>query len=323
MYGDSAFASVQTAMALLERSTYFVGMVKTAHKGFPKKVLLNDAWDQGVLPAKRGDTRHVEAEIEVAGRKRKFHGHAWNEPGGQASKRKALLSTCGDTLPADPHRKKRLRVDENNRKYGEVIERVVPRPNVVKMYFGAACQIDIHNHMRQGVIGIEDHVGTNSHIFRLFSTIVAMSVVDAYKMYHIENKVDKKSGIRAFVEAASVSFLTNREHGCPNLDVESMRLRRRNTYVHESVSSDEASSDDEDLHQVVSIAKFREKVRGSLTEGERKHGIKLACRMEGCKEKSNMLCIKCSTIKNMEWAICGPGTHRNCIVKHQKEMLLK
>ena len=41
VYGDSYFASFQTARALLADGTYFTGMVKNATKGFPKK-FLND-----------------------------------------------------------------------------------------------------------------------------------------------------------------------------------------------------------------------------------------------------------------------------------------
>ena len=37
IHGDSAFASVTTCNALLEHSTYFSGLLKTAHKEFPRK----------------------------------------------------------------------------------------------------------------------------------------------------------------------------------------------------------------------------------------------------------------------------------------------
>ena len=37
VHGDSAFASVATCTALLEHSTYFSGLLKTAHKEFPRK----------------------------------------------------------------------------------------------------------------------------------------------------------------------------------------------------------------------------------------------------------------------------------------------
>ena len=37
VHGDSAFASVATCTALLEHATYFSGLLKIAHKEFPRK----------------------------------------------------------------------------------------------------------------------------------------------------------------------------------------------------------------------------------------------------------------------------------------------
>ncbi|EKX38610.1 hypothetical protein GUITHDRAFT_43362, partial [Guillardia theta CCMP2712] len=45
LYGDSAFASLSTAVALLERNTFFTGLVKTAYSGFPKAYLNGAAWE--------------------------------------------------------------------------------------------------------------------------------------------------------------------------------------------------------------------------------------------------------------------------------------
>ena len=53
VYGDSYFASFQTARALLAHGTYFTGLVKNATKGFPKKFLNDVGWS---VTAQRGDT---------------------------------------------------------------------------------------------------------------------------------------------------------------------------------------------------------------------------------------------------------------------------
>ena len=44
IYGDSYFASFQTARALLAHGTDFTGLVKNATKGFPKKFLNDVGW---------------------------------------------------------------------------------------------------------------------------------------------------------------------------------------------------------------------------------------------------------------------------------------
>lgn len=228
MYGDSAFASVQTARALLENGTYFAGLLKTCSAGFCKQHMHTTAWTEGKLPAERGDTRHVEADIQVGGVKRKIYGHAWNEPGGDGAPKKVIVSTCGTSIAADPHVKKRFKVDDNNQKFCKVVYRTVPRPEIVKMYFEAACQIDVHNHMRQGVLAIEDQVGTKDHLFRLFTTIFGMSIVDAYKIYCIANRLNDKEGLKSFVNAGAVCLLTNEEPGCKEMDAHTYDLRVRN-----------------------------------------------------------------------------------------------
>ena len=58
VHGDSAFASVAPCTALLEHSTYFSGLLKTAHKEFPRKFCQEMAFS---AQAKRGDTVTIES----------------------------------------------------------------------------------------------------------------------------------------------------------------------------------------------------------------------------------------------------------------------
>ena len=53
IHGDSAFASIACCTALLEHGLYFSGLLKTAHKEFPKKYCQDIAFQAG---AQRGDT---------------------------------------------------------------------------------------------------------------------------------------------------------------------------------------------------------------------------------------------------------------------------
>ena len=47
------------------------------------------------------------------------------------------------------------------------------------------CGIDVRNHLRQGVMAIEERLGAKDHIFRPFSAIFGMCIVDAFKFYYI------------------------------------------------------------------------------------------------------------------------------------------
>ena len=99
---DSAFASVKSAVALRkELGLYFLGLVKTAHRHFPKKYL------QKVPMEARGD--HVvciatkdDVNLRAVG---------WNDgrkdPKTKEVIRKKIVGSCGTTLAGNPHRKKR------------------------------------------------------------------------------------------------------------------------------------------------------------------------------------------------------------------------
>ena len=65
VHGDSAFASVATCTALLEHSTYFSGLLKTAHKEFPRKFCSQEIAFSA--QAKRGDTVTICTEKKVHG----------------------------------------------------------------------------------------------------------------------------------------------------------------------------------------------------------------------------------------------------------------
>jgi hypothetical protein len=298
-------------------------MLKTASAGFPKTFLHNDAWKkehEDDPEPKRGDTRHVTAEIEVSGSKRNVYGHAWNEPGTAGLPKKVLVSSCGDTLPTDPHIKKRFKVSETDARYGEVIERYVPRVSIVKQYFNAACQIDVHNHLRQGVIGIEDHVGTNCHIFRLFCTIFSMSMVDAYKMYYKLRTNDDEEGVRKFVSQLAAVFLTNREPGCAALQPEVRSLRARAMGVEVPQNEPRPISE---VHCLVPVSAFKATYMNDamdMPENHQKHGTKVRCKVctpqNGERLTTGYCCLACSIKEKKPWGMCGPKLGSTCAHDH-------
>ena len=52
------------------------------------------------------------------------------------------------TVPVDDHIKKRWLLNPVSGE-SETIMRTVPRTQMIKSYFSAACAIDVHNHLRQ------------------------------------------------------------------------------------------------------------------------------------------------------------------------------
>eukprot|EP00960_Hanusia_phi_P013689 401700-Hanusia_phi.AAC.1 len=77
VYRDSALASLETVRALLQYKTYFSGLVKPCHSGFPKTYLNTVAWQGN---ERRADTKSVKLKLTVQDQEKEVYGHAWNEP---------------------------------------------------------------------------------------------------------------------------------------------------------------------------------------------------------------------------------------------------
>eukprot|EP00960_Hanusia_phi_P003431 101083-Hanusia_phi.AAC.1 len=138
VYGDSAFASVSTAITLLSRKTFFTGLVKQCHSGFPKRYLNQEAWDVMDPGPSRQDT---DSFTECRDRWSEFH-HLWRECTKENPPR--LVSTWNTTQEATP----RVRIISQTGQT-EKYTFTVPRTEMIKSYFTAASVIDVHNHLRQ------------------------------------------------------------------------------------------------------------------------------------------------------------------------------
>lgn len=309
--GDSYFASVQTTIALLERGTYFMGMLKTASAGFPKAFLQKNAWDAG---AKRGDTRTCVTDVVVNGKQKQIYGHAWNEPGTEGVPKKILVISCSSTLPADDHIKHRWELDVESGR-GVHITRTVPRTIAIKKYYGGANVIDIHNHLRQHGLALEDSVGTNEWSFRTFCTVLGMCEVDAYKVFCLCNDLEGPPGHAVFVDRLVLQLLTNSFEGGPEETEESIRYRLR------VVPDSDDEEDDEGVHKVIKYTDYVQQVTGKRKRDSEGHQTR--CKVcpvdpsQGRRPKASWVCVKCSNACEKAFGLCGPGSGRDCIAIHQ------
>ena len=196
IHGDSAFASVACCTALLEHGLYFSGLLKTAHKEFPKKYCQDIAFQAG---AQRGDTVTICTTKAIGSATKFIYGHVWNEPGSEGTPKKIIVSTWNHTLPVDDHIKKRWRLNPVSGE-SETIMRTVPRTQMIKSYFSAACAIDVHNHLRQDGLGLEHSVQTKDWWFRMFCTILGIIEVDAFKVFCSFNVHTKQPPHSVFTE---------------------------------------------------------------------------------------------------------------------------
>ena len=112
---------------------------------------------------------------------------------------KKFLAMCGTMVEDHPHKKKRYHVSEDG-KPSEAFFRTVKRPKLVQEYFDSAGKIDVHNHLRQGSLALEEAWGTKKWHDRIFSTILGIVEVDTILVYRAIHADGHSISHRQFTE---------------------------------------------------------------------------------------------------------------------------
>lgn len=130
---DSAFASVEAAVALRQNGLHFLGMVKTSHKLFPRAYL-----QQKALYQQRGDIVVVETECQGF----KLLGVGWKD-----AKIQTIVATRGVTIAGPDH----LVMQPEWTGPGEttMMELRIPQPQVVAEYYEGAKGVDAIGQLSQ------------------------------------------------------------------------------------------------------------------------------------------------------------------------------
>jgi hypothetical protein len=193
LVGDSAFASVKTVAAMWEHAKlFFWGMVKQAHSEYPKKYLEAIGKENPL----RGSTEVMISELADG---TKVRAVGWYD-----RKHKHLVGSGPfDTSDAEPAERRRHRVVRNDAGVMETVTylKKIPRSLFVKQFFSVFSNIDIHNHLRQGILRVAKVFVTNEWWKRVFQTLFSTTVVDAFRAYEFETKSNFLS------PAAPVPFL--------------------------------------------------------------------------------------------------------------------
>ena len=300
---DSAFASVKSAVALkCKNGLYFHGLVKTAHRKFPKK------WLNEVPIDKRGghvvcETTEEDVDLRAI---------TWND--GKKDKktgeivRKNFIASCGTTLASTDHRKRRWRIGTDGRSEDYFVR--VPRPQIVTEYFDGAAKIDIHNHFRQGREGVAlEQRGTNRWDIRFYQTFLGINEVDSYLAYRrfcphrsttkhvdflrvlIQQLLDNTIGCAPDAPVLRPRPAETAREGCP---IHVLRPNRMAPY-------------------------FIGKIASAKAAGKGEPQCILRCRQ--CGKNSSYYCIFCSKDDSKPrgiHALCGPKAGRRCFELHQK-----
>ena len=304
---DSAFASVKSAIALKkELGLYFLGIVKTAHKMFPKQYL------QNVEIAERGGfvaltTKVLDVDLRAV---------TWND--GKKDKstgdiiRKNIIASCGTTLPGVGHRKRRWTVDQEGRAH--IYLKTIPRPELVEEFFEGAQQIDVHNHLRQGRAGIALERRPAQHWrHRFHQTYLGMIEVDSYLAYRYFCPGKRAIKHNEFLRVLTQQLLDNKIGCAPDAPV----LRPR----HDKSTGGSVSGSVHGLKLLRNAKYYKGKSAEAAALDNKPPQCVLKCRV--CGKNSSYFCPQCSddTCKTKGiFAICGPKTGRDCFERHQQLM---
>jgi hypothetical protein len=228
----------------------------------------------------------------------KLIGCAWND-----RKRKLIVSTCGTTLPGNPHAKKRWRVDDAGEI--ETYYKYVKRPKIVELYFSGAPAVDVHNHYRQGGLALEQSVQTRSWWMRVFCTILGIIETDTYAAYIRFHRGGPELTHEEFTTQLAVCLRDNNLGGA--------RARELRTRPQPTLDVLQCSAGDGATHALkplIQCQRFRDR-RGTGTRA------KLACGI--CKKRAHSYCASCYDVTNVIIPICGSGTGRDCFVRHARQ----
>lgn len=170
---DSWFTSVKTALELEKRDLFYIGIVKTATKQFPIKILKEKCPNQRGAAIVSQTTINDVNVISCGWRDKKIH---------------TFVGACSTTLQGTPAKK--IRTNENvEKKY--ILE--VPRIKIIKEYFQGAPSIDVHNLLRQSGLALEEVWHTQNWKHRLYASLLGIIETNTYLAFQYFKKEVKLS----------------------------------------------------------------------------------------------------------------------------------
>ena len=174
-----------------------IGAVKTAHSWFPKDKLEKEMKD---FPS--GAYLVMECTAPETGVKLVGIGYKYNS-------RKVLLfvmtKNAGKTIPGSPY------IARFTDEFGNVKSRRVERPDCISQYFKCANKIDRHNHLRQGILRLEQYWRTVDPWFCIATTVFGMTVSDCYggMRFHLQAEPFSSFTIEDFADMLANDLLRN------------------------------------------------------------------------------------------------------------------
>ena len=183
---------------------------------------------------------------------------------------------------------------EHSVPYTQQYQFELERPEMVARFVSHWHEIDVNDHFRQGLFAIERLWPTQNWAVRLFSTILAVIVVNAYLAYLFDmSTIENNDPVNfyRFIDILVKQLINLDQHA----GVPATRF---------------AAAAQGPFHVCVplSSAPAYEK----LAEGNR---AKRRCRVNNCNHICAYYCVNCS-VGNRLFSVCGPMSGRHCLCQH-------
>ena len=171
-FGDSWFGSVKAAVAVAKAGNHACFIIKTGYSKSPKKYL-----DDKMKDFPGGTWITLETEIDSVSIV--CIGYKYNKRNVLTF---ILTKGAGSSKHGDPYE---ARFPD---KFGNVCVRHIARPEIISTYFQVSNKVDLHNQARQYELKLEKKWVTTDPYFRLYSTLVGINVIDAWKCMRSKDK---------------------------------------------------------------------------------------------------------------------------------------
>jgi hypothetical protein len=299
---DSYFASVGAAKELYRNGLRFIGVVKTATKGFPKTYLTSVELHQ------RGDFLALASdpadELDPA-----MAAFVWMD-----RERRYFIATAGSLSEGTPYTRCRWRqVSQDPNAPPEKITMTIKQPQIAELYYTTCGAIDRHNRYRQDDLRIEKKVETKDWSVRVNLSIFAMIVVDTWLVYNAFKNApagnQRKCLQKEFYSILAEELIDN------SYDSRGQGTRRTR-------SSPNGTSYQEACIRAVENGCARAGVLTHLTPVKRlknAHGEKTSFRYQGrckeCQKKTTWQCSDCNDNEKVVF-LCATKNGKRCFLDH-------
>lgn len=201
---DSHFSSVSTAYWCFAAGLNFMGIVKTAHKYYPKDEMISRF--KNIPPEEvKGHFFAATCDVKLSAQLNltvKVNAVSWTSSS-KPSRIKHTVSTRGTTVPGSYHKKGILKeLQYEGTTVWARSHKDIPRPKIVQELFDNFSTVDVHDHYRQGSLNVEDSYKTKNYRKKIWLSLIAMHITDAYRAYKYEN-FGKSTGVLEFITFAS------------------------------------------------------------------------------------------------------------------------